>query len=403
MIRDGWRAGLCSGLTIVILLLALVEGILPSKADANLLVNGDFEHGFSYRDGCGHVGLGWSCFTNGGQAVYGFYDEQWDPVVADGEHGQLIEINTKGLGAGTDNRYAGLFQTVRTTPGTVYQIALRGMIRSTTDESEKLDPWRYRIQFGWTIGRRADWRAVKNWVDAGWDVYDNRLAPGAFNDFRAKFIAQESYVTVYIRVWKKWGTVGEEIDINFDSIALTTTTRDGTVLATFTPTPTVIISPLQLPVGTLVTALPTPQPPSPDSPLLPNPLEVRDWPRMSGNHVAFSYPGSWLPAANELGGSAIFDEYRLGIPDVGGEQLLGFYNTPFGTLQPDSVLSVSRIAIAGKLGAKWVRQGPNFVGYQYCTEGIEPQTSFCVRVTLPTDSPMIELQLDYLVQSITFY
>lgn len=403
MIRDGWRAGLFSGLTIVVLLLALFEGILPGKADANLLVNGNFEHGFSFRDRCGDVGLGWSCFTNGGQAVYGFYDEQWDPVVADGEHSQLIEINTKGLGAGTDNRYAGIFQTVRLTPGTAYQIALRGMIRSTTDESEKLDPWRYRVQFGWTLGRRADWRAVSNWVDAGWDVYDNRLAPGAFNDFRAKFIAQEGYVTVYIRVWKKWGTVGEEIDINFDSIALTATTRDGTVLVTFTPTPTVIISPLQLPVGTLVTALPTPQPASPDSPLLPNPAEVLDWPRISGNHVAFSYPGSWQPTANELGGNAIFDEYRLGIPDQGGEQLLGFYNTPFGTLQPDSVIAVSRIAIAGKLGAKWVRQGPTFVGYQYCTEGIEPQTSFCIRVTLPTDSPMIELQLDYLVQSITFY
>ena len=88
---------------------------------------------------------------------------------------------------------------------------------------------------------------------------------------------------------------------------------------------------------------------------------------------------------------------------MGGEQTLGFYNTPFSALQPDSILSVSRIEIAGKLGAKWVRQGPTFVGYQYCTEGLDPQTSFCVRITLPTDNPMIELQLDYLVQSISFY
>jgi hypothetical protein len=403
MFRDGWRAGLVSGLTIVVLLLAFTESILPGKADTNLLVNGDFERGFSYRDGCGHVGIGWNCFTNGGQAVYGFYDEEWDPVVADGEHGQLIEINTKGLGAGTDNRYAGIFQTVRVAPGTAYQIALRGMIRSTTPESEKLDPWRYRVQFGWTLGRRADWRAVDHWVDVGWDVYDNRLAPGAFNDFRAKFLAQEAYVTVYLRVWKKWGTVGEEIDINFDSIALTATQRDHTVLATFTPTPTVFVSPLQLPEGTLVTALPTPPPVAPQSPLPPDPAEIRDWPRISGNHVAFSYPGSWQPTANELSGNAILDEYRLGIPDMGGDQLLGFYNTPFGDLQPDSVLSVSRITIGGKLGAKWIRQGPTFVGYQYCTEGLAPQTSFCVQVTLPLNSQMVELQLDYLVQSITFY
>lgn len=403
MIRDGWRASLLSGLAVLVLLLAFAEGILPGKADANLLVNGDFERGFSFRDGCGHVGAGWSCFTNGGQAVYGFYDDQWDPVVVDGEHSQLIEINTKGLGAGTDNRYAGIFQTVRVTTGTAYQISIRGMIRSTTLESEKLDPWRYRVQFGWTLGRRADWRNVTNWVDVGWDAYDNRLAPGAFNDFRAKFLAQEAYVTVYIRVWKKWGTVGEEIDINLDTIILTTTPRDNTVLATFTPTPTIFISPLQLPAGTLVTALPTPQPAAPFSPLPADVDDIRDWPRISGNHVAFSYPGSWQPAANALGGNAILDEYRLGIPGMGGDQLLGFYTTPFNELQPDSVLTVSRITIGGKLGAKWLRQGPTFVGYQYCTEGLDPQTSFCVRVTLPSDNPMIELQLDYLVESITFY
>lgn len=403
MFRDGWRAGLLSGLAIVIVLLALIETILPGKADANLLVNGNFEHGFSYRDGCGHVGIGWGCFTNGGQAVYGFYDEEWDPVVADGEHSQLLEINTKGLGAGTDNRYAGIFQTVRVTPGTVYQISVRGMIRSTTLEGENLDPWRYRVEVGWTLGRRADWRTVTNWVDAGWDVYDNRLAPGSFNDFRAKFTAQEPYATVYIRLWKKWGTTGEEIDVNFDSIALTATTREGAVVATFTSTPTVIVSPLQLPFGTLVTALPTPKFVNPDSPLPPDPNNIHDWPRISANHVAFSYPGAWIPTANELGGNAILDEYRLGIPNLVEEQLLGFYNTPFGELQPPDTLSVSKVTIGGKLGAKWVRQGPTSVGYQYCSEGLVPQTSFCVRVTVPINNPTIELQLDYLVQSISFY
>lgn len=403
MIRDGWRASLLSGLAIVVILLALLENIRAGQAAANLLTNGGFEQGFSFRQGCGHVGLGWGCFTNSGQAVYGFYDEQWDPVVAAGEHSQLIEINTKGLGLGTDNRYAGLFQTVRVTPNTAYQMAFQGMIRTTTPESETLDPWRYRVQFGWTLGRRADWRDVDNWVDVGWDVYDSRLAPGSFNAFTAKFIAQEPYITVYVRVWKKWGTTGEEIDINLDNFVLTTTSKEGDLLPLFTTTPTQVISPLQLPQGTLITALPTPQPAAPNSPLPPDPEEITDWPRISGNHVAFSYPSSWQPTANELGATAILDEYRLGIPDVSGDQLLGFTNTPFGALQPPNVLTVSRLQIGGKLGAKWVLQGPTFVGYYYCTEGLDPQTSFCVRVTLPTNNPMIELQLDYLVQSITFY
>lgn len=402
MIRDGWRATLLSGLALGVILLALFENMLTSQAAANLLTNGGFEQGFSFRQGCGHVGLGWGCFTNAGQAVYGFYDDQWEPVVPVGEHSQLIEINTKGLGAGTDNRYAGLFQTVRVTAGTAYQIAFQGMIRSTTLPSEKLDPWRYRVQFGWSVGRRADWREVANWVDVGWDLYDNRLAPTVFNTFQAKFIAQEPYITIYIRVWKKWGTTSEEIDINFDNISLTATTKVGELLPLFTPTPTQAVSPLQLPQGTLVTALPTPRPAAPNSPLAPDPDEITDWPRISGNHVAFSYPSSWQPTANELGANAILDEYRLGIPEA-SEQLLGFLNTPFAALQPPNAVSVSRIPIGGRLGAKWGLQGPNFVGYYYCTEGLDPQSSFCVRVTLPTSNPQIELQLDYLVQSITFY
>jgi hypothetical protein len=77
MMRDGWRATLLSGLALGVILLALFENILTSQAAANLLTNGGFEQGFSFRQGCGHVGLGWGCFTNAGQAVYGFYDDQW--------------------------------------------------------------------------------------------------------------------------------------------------------------------------------------------------------------------------------------------------------------------------------------------------------------------------------------
>ncbi|MEZ4869823.1 MAG: hypothetical protein R3C14_51330 [Caldilineaceae bacterium] len=404
MVREQWRTGLLGGLALIILLLAIAESFLPSKAEANLLVNGNFERGFSYRSGCGgHVALGWGCFTNDGRAVYGFYDDQWQPVVASGGHSQLIEVNTKGLGSGSDNRYAGLFQTVNVTPGATYQIAFQGMIRSTTPESEKLDPWRYRVQFGWSLGRRADWRFVTQWVDVGWDMYDSRLAPTTFNDFQAKFIAQEPYITIYIRVWKKWGTVGEEIDINFDNVALTPSTRDNTVLATLTPTPTVIVSPLQIPEGTLVTALPTPQLPTSGTPLPGGLSAIADWPRLSADHVAFSYPGSWAPTPSELNANAVIEEYNLGIPNVAGEQVLGFYTTPFSSLQPTDAIAVSKINIGGKLGVKWLRQGFDFVAYEYCTEGLNGQGSFCVRVTLPIANPMIELQLDYLVQSIVFY
>jgi len=391
---------------MLFLLFLLVETQYSNaQSDGNLLTNGNFERGFTYRESCGgHVGNSWGCFTNRGQAVYGFYDDQWPPVVADGAHSQLIEINTKGLGVGTADRYAGLYQTVRVAPGGVYQFSLRGMIRSTTEEADFLDPWRYRVQFGYLLGRRADWRDVTNWVDVGWDLYDDRLEPTRFNDFQAKFIAQESLVTLYIRVWKKWGATNEEIDINFDSARLTRTTRDASLLPLLTATPTQVTSPLLLANGTPVISLPEPTP-DPDRARFVQPGigAIAQWPRYFATHVAFAHPGPWQPIQSPLGGSAIIEEYLLGIPGWGGEQVIGFSSVPFSELQPPDVLITNPFMIGGKIGVKWVRQSPAYVGYHYCTTGLGDEGSFCVRVTTPVSNPMIELQLDYLVRSIIFY
>ena len=76
--------------------LSLVGGSTLAVVDQEMLTNGNFENGFSHIAGCGSVGQGWGCFTNGGSIAYGFYDDQWAPVVADGAHSQLIELNTKG-------------------------------------------------------------------------------------------------------------------------------------------------------------------------------------------------------------------------------------------------------------------------------------------------------------------
>ncbi len=406
MNQNPWQKALLILLALLFLVLAFVTDANPGNAQnsANLLYNGNFERGFTYRDGCGHVAIGWSCFTNRGQAVYGFYDDQWDPVVYSGQHSQLIEINTLGLGRGTDDRYAGIFQTVRLTPGAAYQIALRGMIRSTTEESEELDPWRYRVQFGYSVGREADWRDVTNWVDVGWDAYDDRLEPTNFNFYNAKFIAQEALVTVYIRVWKKWGTVGEEIDINFDDVVLARTVADTSLLPLLTPTPTQFISPLALPNGTPIISLPEPtRDPAIQRFVPPGLSAIAQWPRYSANHVVFAHPSPWEPIPSPLGGNAIVEEYILGIPGWGGEQFLGFSSVPFSELQPADVIATIPFTIGGKDGVKWLRQSFNYVGYQYCTSGLGGEGSFCVRVTTPISNAMIELQLDYLVRSIAFY
>jgi LysM repeat protein len=204
-----------------LLLGAVAVAAIPQStvaSDVNVLNNGGFEHGFGNQPGCGTVGTGWTCFTNGGAANYGFYDDQWSPTVADGGHSQLIEINTKGIAAPEHDRYAGIYQTVRVVDWANYTFSLKGMIRTTLMDG---DPWRYRVEVGWTNGSYADWSRVSNWQDVGWDSYYERESPGGFSTFATNIMAEDDYLTVYVRVWKKWGISGEEIDINFDTIALT--------------------------------------------------------------------------------------------------------------------------------------------------------------------------------------
>ena len=96
----GWRRATSIMLTIAIVTSVVAMAIWPaptSASYANVLYNGNFELGFSNQAGCGAVGNGWQCFTNGGAANYGYYDDQWNRTVAEGAHSQLIEINTKNI------------------------------------------------------------------------------------------------------------------------------------------------------------------------------------------------------------------------------------------------------------------------------------------------------------------
>lgn len=209
-----------------VLLLAIVTSLMlvsgrfaPLTAgNTNVLANGNFEDGFSNQAGCGMVGTSWHCFTNGGAVNYGYYDDSWSPVVANGGHSQLIELNTKGVSDASHDRYAGIYQTVRVVDWAQYTLSLKGMIRTTEMEG---DPWRYRVEVGWTSGYTANWQAVTNWTDVGWDTYYERTSPGDFSDFTTTLTAPGDYVTVYIRVWKKWGVPEMELDVNLDAISLT--------------------------------------------------------------------------------------------------------------------------------------------------------------------------------------
>ncbi len=217
----GWRRATSIMLTIAIVTSVVAMAIWPaptSASYANVLYNGNFELGFSNQAGCGAVGNGWQCFTNGGAANYGYYDDQWYRTVAEGAHSQLIEINTKNIDLPDPDRYAGIYQTVKVVDWADYTLTLQGMIRTTNMEGDK---WRYRVEVGWTAGPYPNWQAVANWKDVGWDNYYERTNPGGFLSYSTPLMAEADYVTVYLRVWKKWGVPNEEIDINFDAVSLT--------------------------------------------------------------------------------------------------------------------------------------------------------------------------------------
>lgn len=207
-----------------------------------VLFNGNFEGGFSQIPGCGMVGNGWGCFTNGGSVTYGFYDDQWAPVRADGAHSQLIEMNTMQPAASEPDRYAGIYQTVNVVKGSKYEFKLSGLVREALKDGMKPDPnddrYRYRVQWGYTPDGATDWTKVTNWVELPWDKIDPRTAPTGLQSFSTSFVAPSDRITIFIRLWKKWGTVYREVDFNVDAISLW-----GPAVAAPTPSGVLVIPP----------------------------------------------------------------------------------------------------------------------------------------------------------------
>ncbi len=202
----------------VMLTVSVITTLAGSMTTGNLLVNGGFEHGFTAQNGCGMVGNSWGCFQNGGKAGYGFYDDAWERVVADGSHAQLIEINSK-QDTVEQNRTAGIYQTVNVVPGMTYDLSFQAIIRANDLDSGG-DPWRYVMQVGYTHNGST------NWQDASWQVIDagpiqDRVNPSGYHPVNLKVTAEGHQLTVFIAGVMKWGDWNREVDFNIDKINLT--------------------------------------------------------------------------------------------------------------------------------------------------------------------------------------
>ena len=208
-------------LALILALLAAVvavPGIFFAGGSTERIANGSFEGGFSATP-AGFVGNHWKWFTNGGQANYGYYDETWAPVIYDGEHSQLIEINTLGLAGSEADRYAGIYQTVAVVPGETYELSMHGMLRALEDDPDRAC-CNYRVQYGIDYNGGGDWKAVTEWYELPWNLVHPRLVPGAMESFATTVKATSNRLTLFVRVWKKWGPAQRELDVNIDAISL---------------------------------------------------------------------------------------------------------------------------------------------------------------------------------------
>jgi hypothetical protein len=195
-----------------------MPGIQLAGGSSERLANGSFEEGF-YATPVGFVGNHWKWFHNGGRATYGFYDETWSPVIYDGKHSALIEINTYNQAGSDPDRYAGIYQTVAVVPGETYELSLHGMLRALEDDPDR-QGYNYRVQYGLDYDGGDNWRAVTEWYELPWNEVHPRLLPGSMESFSTSIKATSNRLTLYIRVWKKWGTAMRELDVNVDAISL---------------------------------------------------------------------------------------------------------------------------------------------------------------------------------------
>lgn len=228
-----WKAfALAIGVGLALVLLRPAGQGLAQQT--NVIVNGGFEDGFTGEPGIVEgLGNGWSRFDNGG-AFYGWYDDTWPLVVAEGEHAQLIEIKN----AAEQSRYAGIYQTVDVTPGQAYKFSLKGLVRSDEGNSED-SGFGYIMEVGFDLAGGSDWQAVTKWTELPFEEQP-RLGPaegGAFKmgSFETTITTTGPKLTVFIRAVKKW--VGEK-EGNYDVDAVSLVRADGAPAPTAAPTPT---------------------------------------------------------------------------------------------------------------------------------------------------------------------
>jgi hypothetical protein len=178
----------------------------PTPQPTELLTNGNFEEGF----GADGVADGWSRFSND-KAGFGWEPDQWDAVVLEGEHSQLMFIQSPSL----NDRYVGIYQTVDVAANQAYELTLNGLVRANTPSED----YGHRLYWAVDYDGGTDWQAVENWEELPWNQQPLVADDLTFNNYTTVITATGQSLTLFIRGHSKWPR-NSDADFNLDNLSL---------------------------------------------------------------------------------------------------------------------------------------------------------------------------------------
>lgn len=119
-------------------------------------------------------------------------------------------------------------------------------------------------------------------------------------------------------------------------------------------------------------------------------------------YLSFQYPASWNPKSSTEAMGYELEVIQLNIPGVESDQSAGFSSVPLEKIAPNDIVKTDTLNVNGRQWIKWTRKGAGYVSYDYSTKSPFTTGSFGIHVTLDTENPSLEKELDMLVSTLTF-
>lgn len=128
-----------------------------------------------------------------------------------------------------------------------------------------------------------------------------------------------------------------------------------------------------------------------------------DWEEYKGETINFYHPSEWEPEEREPFNGAVIEDVVLNIPDATDNSLY-YSEVPYDMIKPDDIATEDSLDINNRRWVKWVREGENYVSYDYYTNEVPNKDvkSFALHVTMKEQDKILEDNLVKLINTIEF-